>query len=309
MPTTFVSTTFVVLVGLNSYGALAPVDKSLMPPGSVGPVLFSVDHCNLVRGKMEHPEKYTCQIFTSAKSTAWTYTPEGIRRPYDPSQDNVQPDTSPEHGSGASPAKAPEEQGRSGQLPPTRKPDDVQVGKLEPGNTPVMYPVFYQIVQGYNGTAGPPNKQYGPVSFMRLEDCQAAIATRPNSENYYCLRYESAKAIQWAPPAEVTPQAVPPEPKPDPASITPRPTGIETKPNDVRVGGKQYTKVAGLTWVEREDSFADVSVGPNDLESKDKPTPLSPKTARAAGVPRVPNSSESTPGDTYQSSTRNIPSN
>ena len=69
----------------------------------------------------------------------------------------------------------------------------------------------------------------------------------------------------------VVPQAAPP----DPASLNP-------KPSDIQVGGKQYTKVAGLTWVEREstkpDSFADVSVGPNDLQSKDQPTPLPPKT-------------------------------
>ena len=76
-------------------------------------------------------------------------------------------------------------------------------------------------------------------------------------------------------PPEVTPPPEP-DPKPDPASI-------ETKPSDIQVGGKQYTKVAGLTWVEREstkpDSFADVSVGPNDLQSKDQPSPL--KTAEA----------------------------
>ena len=36
-----------------------------------------------------------------------------------------------------------------------------------------------------------------------------------------------------------------PDPKPDPASI-------DTKPSDIQVGGKQYTKVAGLTWVERD---------------------------------------------------------
>ena len=52
---------------------------------------------------------------------------------------------------------------------------------------------------------------------------------------------------------------------------------LETKPSDIQVGGKQYTKVAGLTWVEREstkpDLFADVSVGPNDLQSKDQPLP------------------------------------
>jgi hypothetical protein len=119
MPTTFVSTTFVVLVGLNSYGALAPVDKSLMPPGSTGPVLFSVDHCNLVRGKMDHPEKYTCQVFTSAKSTAWTYTPpggsEGATQAA-PTKEDVQPDTNPE---------------RRSELEPTiklpRAKDDVQL--------------------------------------------------------------------------------------------------------------------------------------------------------------------------------------
>ena len=74
-------------------------------------------------------------------------------------------------------------------------------------------------------------------------------------------------------PPEVTPPPEP-DPKPDPASI-------ETKPSDIQVGGKQYTKVAGLTWVEstKPDSFADVSVGPNDLQSKDQPTPL--KTAEA----------------------------
>ena len=82
--------------------------------------------------------------------------------------------------------------------------------------------------------------------------------------------------------ARVTPPAEP-EPPPDPASIDP-------KPSDIQVGGKQYTKVAGLTWVEREstkpDSFADVSVGPNDLQSKDQPTPLPPKTAEAPKAPK-----------------------
>ena len=79
-----------------------------------------------------------------------------------------------------------------------------------------------------------------------------------------------SKAPEVTPPPE-------PDPKPDPASI-------ETKPSDIRVGGKQYTKVAGLTWVEREstkpDLFADVSVGPNDLQSNDQPSSL-PQTARA----------------------------
>jgi hypothetical protein len=90
-------------------------------------------------------------------------------------------------------------------------------------------------------------------------------------------------------PPEVTPQAVPP----DPASLAP----TDTKPSDIppgataiQVGGKQYTKVAGLTWVESGQStnssqpsaFADVSVGPTELQSKDKPS--LPKTAEKKRV-------------------------
>ena len=88
-----------------------------------------------------------------------------------------------------------------------------------------------------------------------------------------------------APTGSIPPK--PPEvtPPPEPPTRSPTPASIETKPSDIQVGGKQYTKVAGLTWVEREstkpDSFADVSVGPNDLQSKDQPSPLPPKTAEA----------------------------
>jgi hypothetical protein len=97
----------------------------------------------------------------------------------------------------------------------------------------------------------------------------------PNSCNVACV-------------APVQPPAIPPKPpevSPDRASLRdevtpPGPAGINT---NIQVGGKQYTKVAGLTWVEstKPDSFADVSVGPNDLQSKDQPTPLPPKTAEA----------------------------
>ena len=88
-------------------------------------------------------------------------------------------------------------------------------------------------------------------------------------------------------PPEVTPQAVPPDPKPapppaDPASIAP--SDIPPGATAIQVGGKQYTKVAGLTWIEKApppNSFADVSVGPTELQSKDKPSPLPPKTAEA----------------------------
>jgi hypothetical protein len=92
-------------------------------------------------------------------------------------------------------------------------------------------------------------------------------------------------------PVTPPPAAKPVEPDPTPASppvvpqaAPPDPASLNPKPSDIQVGGKQYTKVAGLTWVEREstkpDSFADVSVGPNDLQSKDQPSPL-PQTARA----------------------------
>ena len=92
------------------------------------------------------------------------------------------------------------------------------------------------------------------------------------------------KPLEPPPAAKPVPQAPEPDtaPKPDPAST-------ETKPSDIQVGGKQYTKVTGLTWIDKEpppDSFADVSVGPNDLQSKDKPS-LPPKTdTRRVAAPK-----------------------
>src|SRR5580693_2195177 len=69
--------------------------------------------------------------------------------------------------------------------------------------------------------------------------------------------------------------APPPAAKPVEPDLTPAPPDpASIAPSDIQVGGKQYTKAAGLTWVEREstkpDSFADVSVEPNDLQSKDQ---------------------------------------
>jgi hypothetical protein len=119
MPTTFATTGFAILVGLNSYGALAPVDKSLLPPGSIGSIFVNVDSCNIARGKMEHPEKYTCQIFTSAKSTAWTYTPPEAVAP--PQQENsIQPDVNPEHRSAIEPTPEP------AHMPGSMKPEPAQ---------------------------------------------------------------------------------------------------------------------------------------------------------------------------------------
>ncbi len=63
--------------------------------------------------------------------------------------------------------------------------------------TPVLFPVFYQLVQGHNGMAVSAPHGYGPVSFKNKEDCLKAIELRQNQANYYCLRYESAKTIDY----------------------------------------------------------------------------------------------------------------
>jgi uncharacterized protein YbdZ (MbtH family) len=102
---------------------------------------------------------------------------------------------------------------------------------------------------------------------------------------------------QLAMPSSCSVACVAPVPAPPPAAkpvepdLTPAPPDpASIAPSDIQVGGKQYTKAAGLTWVEREstkpDSFADVSVEPNDLQSKDQPTPLPPKTAEAPKAPK-----------------------
>src|SRR5580704_10772112 len=97
------------------------------------------------------------------------------------------------------------------------------------------------------------------------------------------------------PPAAVQPDPTPASPPAVPQAAPPDPASLNPKPSDIQVGGKQYTKVAGLTWVEgestkpdssqlRPSAFADVSGGPNDLQSKDAPTitPLPPKMVRTA---------------------------
>ena len=55
-----------------------------------------------------------------------------------------------------------------------------------------------------------------------------------------------------APVPAPLPAAKPAEPDPTPAP--PDPASIA--PSDIQVGGKQYTKVAGLTWVESVQSKA-----------------------------------------------------
>jgi hypothetical protein len=116
MPTTFVYTTFAVITVLNGAGQLAPVDKSELPaPYNAGPIHFSEGACLMTRGKMEHPEKYFCQVFTSPKTTQWVYVPPG-----------------------AVPAADPPEGDRTGLEPSKKALDDVRVGptKLETKDAP-----------------------------------------------------------------------------------------------------------------------------------------------------------------------------
>ena len=116
MPTPFAVTVFYVIVGLNNAGQLAPVDKSELPaPYNAGPIHFSEGACLMTRGKMEHPEKYFCQVFTSPKTTQWVYVPPG-----------------------AVPAADPPEGDRTGLEASKKALDDVRVGptKLETKDAP-----------------------------------------------------------------------------------------------------------------------------------------------------------------------------
>ena len=77
MPTTSLVTTFAVLTTLNNAGQLAPPDKAELPPGTVGTIFWDEQTCMLARGRADHPEKYFCQVFTSPKTTQWTYVAPG----------------------------------------------------------------------------------------------------------------------------------------------------------------------------------------------------------------------------------------
>jgi hypothetical protein len=85
MPTPFVSTVFVVLTTLNNAGQLAPVDPKTitLPPPYTGVMFWSEQQCMYVRGRIEHPEKYVCQVFRGPKEIDWEFKPvitlKGIR--------------------------------------------------------------------------------------------------------------------------------------------------------------------------------------------------------------------------------------
>jgi hypothetical protein len=101
------------------------------------------------------------------------------------------------------------------------------------------------------------------------------------------LAMPSSCSVACIAPVPAPPPAAKPV-EPDPTPAPPDPASIA--PSDIQVGGKQYTKVAGLTWVEsgqftnssQSSAFADVSVGPTELQSKDKPS--LPKTAEKKRV-------------------------
>ena len=71
MATPFVNIVVWVMVTLNNAGQLAPVEKADLPPGLTGPIAWSEGQCMYNRGRMQNPEKVTCQQFTSAPTTKW----------------------------------------------------------------------------------------------------------------------------------------------------------------------------------------------------------------------------------------------
>ena len=81
--------------------------------------------------------------------------------------------------------------------------------------------------------------------FPNESTCQNYIGALRSDVPSACRQLAHPEPCPVACKLPETPAAKPPEPdpKPDPASI-------ETKPSDIQVGGKQYTKVAGLAWVE-----------------------------------------------------------
>jgi hypothetical protein len=81
MPTPFTTTTLYLLVELNSIGSLSAVDKKDLPAPFTNSMVLTLEQCNYIRGKMEHPEKTTCQRFDSPKYTSWAFAPPGAITP------------------------------------------------------------------------------------------------------------------------------------------------------------------------------------------------------------------------------------
>ena len=97
MPTSFATTTLVLLVTTNSIGQLAAVDKKDLPSPYTNPMTVNLECCNFMRGRMEHPEKYFCQVFTSPKQTSWEYKAPAEITPAEasPPQPEIRPQADP----------------------------------------------------------------------------------------------------------------------------------------------------------------------------------------------------------------------
>ena len=121
------------------------------------------------------------------------------------------------------------------------------------------------------------------------DECNRYIGASKDGIPTACrqLAMPNSCSVACVVPVPAPPPAAKPV-EPDPTPAPPDPASIA--PSDIQVGGKQYTKVAGLTWVEsgqstnssQSSAFADVSVGPTELQSKDKPS--LPKTAEKKRV-------------------------
>ena len=84
------------------------------------------------------------------------------------------------------------------------------------------------------------------------------------------------------------PDPTPPPPVPPP----PDPASLNPKPSDIQVGGKQYTKVAGLTWVKstKPDLFADgeARLIATACRNIDLPEPLAIEIHKHSAIKGVP---------------------
>ena len=89
------------------------------------------------------------------------------------------------------------------------------------------------------------------------DECKRYIGAFKDGIPTACRQLAMPNSCNVACVAPVQPPAIPPKPpevSPDPASLRdevapPGPAGINT---NIQVGGKQYTKVAGLTWVNSQ---------------------------------------------------------
>jgi hypothetical protein len=88
------------------------------------------------------------------------------------------------------------------------------------------------------GMATSANHQYSSVSFLTQEDCKNALNLRPRPEEFYCLRYESARRIDWTPPQ--------PKEEPPPAEVTaPKEEPVSQPPPVTR---KQPRIITASSW-------------------------------------------------------------